>query len=64
VFEKAIQLAPAEPTCHRSMALSLEQAGRKTDARREYQLYLDLSPSAQDADSVKSRLRSLGSGPS
>ena len=64
VFEKAIQLAPGEPTCHRSMALSLEQTGRTADARREYQLYLELSPSAPDADAVKSRLQSLGSGPS
>jgi tetratricopeptide (TPR) repeat protein len=64
VFEKAIQLAPDEPTCHRAMAQSLEQAGRNADARRQYQLYLELSPSAPDADSVKSRLQSLGSGPS
>ena len=46
------------------MALSLEQIGRPADARREYQLYLELSPSAPDADTVKSHLQSLGSGPS
>ena len=34
---------------------SSEKAGR-ADARREYQQYLELAPSAPDADTVKSHL--------
>jgi len=62
VFEKAVQLAPAEPSCDLALATSLEKEGRDADARREYQQDLDLAPSAHDADSVKSRLASLGAG--
>jgi len=32
------------------------------DARREYKQYLELAPSAPDADTVKSHLESLGFG--
>jgi len=62
VFEKAVQLAPAEPSCDLALGTSLEKEGRDADARREYQRYLDLAPSAPDADSVKSHLASLGAG--
>ena len=62
VFERAVQLAPAEPACHLALATSLEKEGRDADARREYQQYLELAPSAPDADTVKSHLASLGAG--
>jgi len=58
-FEKAIQLAPSEPTFHLSLGASLEKAGRRSDARREYQQYLDMAPNAADADAVRTHLQGL-----
>ena len=58
-FEKAIALAPSEATFHLSLAASLEKAGRTSDAKREYQQYLDMAPSATDADQVRTHLQGL-----
>src|SRR5665213_3342164 len=58
-FEKAIALAPAEASFHLALGASLEKAGRLSDAKREYQQYLDMAPSATDAGQVRAHLQGL-----
>jgi tetratricopeptide (TPR) repeat protein len=41
-FKRAVELAPAQPSHHIELAFALLAAGRKADARREFQLGLDL----------------------
>ena len=52
-------LAPAESTFHLSLAASFEKLGRKGDAKREYEQYLEMAPGGADADAVRSHLKGL-----
>lgn len=61
-LEKAIVLAPGEPSFHLSLGISLETIGRIADAQREYQLYLQMAPSAADGEALKAHLKALASG--
>ena len=59
-FEKAIALAPGEPSFHLALGNSLAKAGRLTDAQRAFRQYLELEPEAPDAAKVKAHIDTLG----
>ena len=56
-FEKAIGLAPGEPTFICRSPRALEKVGAPADARREYEQYLEMAPTAADADTVRAHLQ-------
>lgn len=58
-FQKAIELAPEEPTFRLSLGISFEALKRPVDAARAYEEYLQLSPTAPDAAKVKTRIEVL-----
>ena len=59
-FEKAIALAPGEPSFHLALGDSLAKVGRLTDAQRAFRQYLELEPEAPDAAKVKAHIDTLG----
>jgi Flp pilus assembly protein TadD len=58
-FEKAIQLAPAEASFQLALGNSLQAAGRLPDARKAFEKYLEMEPSAPDAARVKAHIEAL-----
>jgi Flp pilus assembly protein TadD len=58
-FEKAIGLAPGEPSFHLSLGISLEQVGRTTEAAREYRIFLEMHPTAPEAAPLKAHLDTM-----
>ncbi len=58
-FQKAIALAPGEPSFHLSLGRSLEQVGRVADAVKEYRVFLEMAPTAPDAAQLKTHVNSL-----
>jgi Flp pilus assembly protein TadD len=61
-FQKAISLAPGEPSFHLSLGMSLERVGRIADAVKEYKTYLEMEPSAPDAAKLKAHVEALAAG--
>jgi len=61
-FKRAIELAPSEPSFHLSLAISLEKTGKVADAQREYAQYLEMDPSAPEAQKLKAHMQALASG--
>ena len=59
VFEKAIELAPGEPSFHIALGNSLQTVGRMADAQREFELYVEMEPDAPDAARVKAHVEAL-----
>jgi Flp pilus assembly protein TadD len=58
-LQKGIEMAPSVSSFHLALGVSLEKIGRLDEAGRAYQRYLDLAPSAPDADRVRTHLRSV-----
>ena len=58
-FEKAIRLAPAEASFHLALGNSLQAAGRLPEARKAFETYLQMEPSAPDAAKVKAHIETL-----
>ena len=58
-FEKAIRLAPAEASFHLALGNSLQAAGRLPEARKAFETYLEMEPSAPDAAKVKAHIEVL-----
>lgn len=62
-FRAAVEADPDLAEAHRSLGAALDKAGRPTEAAAELERYLELRPSAPDADKVKAEIRRLkGSG--
>ena len=57
--EDAIRLKSDNAKAHYDLAINLEKAGKKADARREYETYLKLAPKAPNAEAVRTILRRL-----
>lgn len=62
-LQKGIEEAPSVPTFQLALGVSLEKVGRLDEAGRAYQAYLDMAPTAPDADRVRSHLRSMSGRP-
>jgi Flp pilus assembly protein TadD len=58
-FEKAIRLAPAEASFHLALGNSLQSARRLPEARKAFETYLEMAPSAPDAAKVKAHIEVL-----
>jgi tetratricopeptide (TPR) repeat protein len=59
-FERAISVAPPDdPSAHLSFATSLEQLNRNPEAVREYLRYLELRPTAPDAEWLRLHVDTL-----
>ncbi len=59
LLSRATVAAPDSAVAWRSLGLANERVGRRTEARRAYERYLTLAPSAADADEVRRRLATL-----
>ena len=60
-YEKAIELAPGQSDFQLSYGLALEAAKRPQDAAAVYRRYLELEPSAPQAEKVRAHLAALKS---
>ena len=58
-FEDAARFKPGYGVPYRWMALAYEKKGLKTEAVAAYRKYLELYPSAEDADKVRKRIEKL-----
>ncbi len=58
-YQKAIELAPAEPSFHLSLGISYQRLNRAEDAAKAYEEYLKMDPSAPGAEKVKSQIEAL-----
>ena len=58
-FQKAIELAPGEPSFHLSLGISYERLKKPADAIQAYEDYLTMAPTAPDAAQVRARIESL-----
>jgi len=58
-FQRAIALAPGEPTFHLSLGISYERLNRKDEAAQAYEAYLEMTPTAADAEKIRSRIEAL-----
>lgn len=56
-FEKAVSLDPGFADAHFNLASVLDQLGRGADARRHWQIYLELEPDSAWAELARDRLR-------
>ena len=61
-LEQAIALAPDDPKPHLAYGVSLEQLQRIPDAIREYTRFVEMQPTAPEADGIKAHIRTLRSG--
>ena len=56
-FEKAVVLDPGFADAHFNLASVLDQLGRESEARRHWQIYLELEPDSAWAELARDRLR-------
>jgi Flp pilus assembly protein TadD len=63
-YKKAITLDPNDASFRMALAISLEKLQRRIEAVAAYNDYLQLAPSAPDADSVRARIAQLSGQPS
>jgi tetratricopeptide (TPR) repeat protein len=61
-LERAVALAPNDARPHLAYAVSLDQLKRTADAIKQYRAYVEMQPTAPDAEGVRERIRSLGAG--
>jgi tetratricopeptide (TPR) repeat protein len=59
-YAKAMELAPGQADFHLWYAQALDQSGKRREAAVEYRRFLELDPSASQAEKVKARLTELG----
>jgi Flp pilus assembly protein TadD len=62
-LQNGSETAPSIPAFHLALGVSLEKVGRLDEAGRAYQTYLDMAPSAPDADRIRSHLQSMPGRP-
>ena len=58
-LRKAIELAPGEASFHLSLGVSYERLQKPADAIQAYEAYLNMAPSAPDAQQVRTHIDSL-----
>ena len=58
-YETALRLEPGYANAHYGLAVTLEGAGQHERARKEYEAYLQLLPTAPDADQVRKHLKEM-----
>jgi Flp pilus assembly protein TadD len=58
-FDKAIELAPSEPSFHVSLGQALEKLGRVNDAVREYRRFVEMDPLSPEAPKLKAHVETL-----
>ena len=58
-YRRAIELAPLEPSFSLALGISYERLKRPFDAADAYRHYLEMAPSAPDADRVKAKIAAL-----
>jgi tetratricopeptide (TPR) repeat protein len=58
-YEEAIRLRPEYPNAHYNLAVTLDEADQYDRARQEYERYLQLAPTAPDAEDVRKRVKEL-----
>jgi tetratricopeptide (TPR) repeat protein len=58
-FKQAVVLAPGQPDFHLALANAQETAERPRDAAGSYRAFLELEPTAADADRIKARIAQL-----
>ncbi len=58
-FNRAVELEPNQAEAHKGLAMVYDQLGDLEKAAREYSLYLQLKPNAEDAAKIRQNLRSL-----
>ena len=63
-YAKAAELAPGQADFHLWYGQALDQSGKRQEAAAEYRTFLELDPSASQAEKVKARLSELGEAPS
>jgi Flp pilus assembly protein TadD len=61
-LRKAIALAPSEATFHLALGNTLQSLGKLAEARQAFETYLEMEPSAPDADKVKAHIEALSAG--
>jgi len=62
-LQKGIEMAPGVASFHLALGVSLEKIGRLDEAGRAYRTYLEMAPSAPDADRVRAHVRSMSVRP-
>ncbi len=60
-YDEAIRLQPDSPTLHYNLAVTFEGMGEEDRARREYETYLKLDPTAADSEATRKHLSDLES---
>ncbi|MSO55713.1 MAG: tetratricopeptide repeat protein [Acidobacteria bacterium] len=58
-FQRAIELAPSEPSFRLSLGISYERLKKPAEAAQAYEDYLALAPEAQDAPKIKTHIETL-----
>ena len=61
-YDRAIALAPNEPTFHFALGISYERLARRAEAAAAYGRYLDLVPQAPNATQVAAKILVLTTG--
>jgi Flp pilus assembly protein TadD len=62
-LQKGIEMAPSVASFHLALGVTLEKVGRLDEAGRAYRTYLEMAPSAPDADRVRAHLGSTSVRP-
>ncbi|MBA3452731.1 MAG: tetratricopeptide repeat protein [Deltaproteobacteria bacterium] len=60
-FKTSLSASPGYPPTWRGLGLVYEKMGQKSQAKKSFQRYLQLSPKASDAEQIRDRLERLGS---
>ena len=60
LFEKVLAIDAKHARAVRSLAASLDETGKKSEATNQWKRYLELAPKANDAEQVRRRLASAG----
>lgn len=60
-YRAASKIEPTNPVPYKNLAILYEDQGRLADALRNYARYLELAPSASDADVIRSKVLDLQS---
>jgi tetratricopeptide (TPR) repeat protein len=55
-FASALEIDPGHAEACRSLAMTLDELGRKSEAEQHFRRYLELRPDADDADKINARI--------
>jgi Flp pilus assembly protein TadD len=59
IFKKVLSLKPGHADAHLGLGESYNDMGKKGEARKHYQKYLELKPDAQDRLEIEAILKNL-----